>query len=91
MDIIASRRHFEVTDKDIVMYNGACYQLTTQHYRGEYGGNYHIGYNANPQIPKSRAEKLIKEGKLIHFVTQKSPYSDMPLKYYRFNVEGAEE
>ena len=73
------------------MYNGACYQLMTQHYRRECGGDYHIRYNANPKISKSRAEKLIREGKLIQFTTQKTQYSNLPLKYYRFNVEGAEK
>ena len=91
MDIIASRRHFEVTNKDIVMYNGACYQLMTQKYLAHDGGMYHLSYDATPKIPNSRAEKLIREGKLIQFTTQKSQYSNLPLKYYRFNVEGAEK
>jgi hypothetical protein len=55
--LIVKVSHYEIPldENDRIMYNGACYQIYT---RFNYKGNW-LG------LAKSRAEKLIKEGKLV--------------------------
>jgi hypothetical protein len=58
LTIKCQRTEFELTPEDKIMYNGACYQIITRT----------VGYGWNTSIPiiaKSKAEKLIKEGKII--------------------------
>ena len=81
MKITASRRTYEVTNKDLVMYNGACYQLMTQKY-------YHnFGYYTS-QISKAKAEKWIKEGMLVF--EKRENNMGFEVEWYRFNVDEQE-
>ena len=89
MDIIASRRHFEVTNNDVVMYNRHCYQLMTKYYR-DYSGRYHLPCDMTPIIPNKRAEKWIKDG-ILKFYKNKTDAFGIKVTYYKFNVEGAEK
>jgi len=58
MLIKAGRKEYDLTRDDNIMYNGNCYQIITR-----LTGN---GWDATkPIISKARAEKLIKEGKLV--------------------------
>ena len=90
MDIIASRRHFDVTNKDLVLYNGACYQLWTQAYV-VYETRYHIPHNAAPIIPNNRAEKWINQGILVLEKVTGNAEDRSEMKYYRFNISESEE
>jgi hypothetical protein len=58
LKVKAGREEFELNKNDEIMYNGACYQIITR--LTGYGWNSSI-----PVIAKARAEKLIKEGKLV--------------------------
>jgi hypothetical protein len=58
LKVKAGRHEFELTEKDEIMYNGACYQIITR--------SVGLGWKSSiPVIAKARAEKLIKEGKLV--------------------------
>ena len=49
---------FDITEKDIVMFNGACWQLITQ--------TIHSGWNNYyPTVSKTLCEKLLKKNILI--------------------------
>ena len=53
-----NRKVFTITDKDRIMFNGACYILVTQ--------RTWFGYSQGcPTVPKKYAEKWIKEGILV--------------------------
>jgi len=58
MLIKAGRKEYDLTRDDNIMYNGNCYQIITR--------STGYGWDATkPIIAKTRAEKLIKEGKLV--------------------------
>jgi hypothetical protein len=58
LKVKAGREEFELNKNDEIMYNGVCYQIITR-----LTGH---GWNSSmPVIAKTRAEKLIKEGKLV--------------------------
>ena len=48
-----------LTEKDEIMYNGACYQLMTQKYWEGYCSFWY-------ELSKTTCDKLIKEGKIIN-------------------------
>lgn len=58
MIIKCGRKEFDLTTKDQIMYNGHCYQIITRLTSGGWSGH-------SPIIAKTRAEKLIKDGKLV--------------------------
>ena len=52
------RNVFDITDKDVVMFNGACWQLITQ--------KIHNGWNDySPRVSKAICEKFVKKGILV--------------------------
>ena len=83
MDIIASRRHFNVTNSDVVMYDGSCYHLMTQRYK-TYEGRYHLPCDNIPEISDSQAKKYIKDGVLKEYMTK--VIRGVELTYYQFRV-----
>ena len=75
MNIKCGRNEFELNEKDLIMDNGACYQLITR--------KVGIGYDAStPILAKTKAKQLIKEGKLKEVQLKNPPYKDKFLKYY---------
>jgi hypothetical protein len=73
MEIKCNRKVFNLTDKDVILFNGACYMLLTQTYRSNYT-------NINPTIAKAKAQKMIKDGILEMY------NSNGMMKYYRLAV-----
>lgn len=57
MEVKCGRRKFDCTGEDLILDNGACYQLITQQYYQEY--HYHT-----PVVSKILFKKLLKEGKI---------------------------
>lgn len=57
MEIKCGRRIFDCTSKDLILDNGACYQLITQ----KYYNNWHY---FSPRVSKTLFKKLLKEGKI---------------------------
>lgn len=57
MEIKCERRIFNCTSKDLILDNGACYQLITQRYFKDW-------YNHTPRVSKTLFKKLLKEGKI---------------------------
>ena len=58
LKVKCGRDEFELNENDEIMYNGACYQITTRL----------VGYGWKSSIPiiaKAKAEKLIKDGALV--------------------------
>lgn len=90
MDIVASRKHFDVTNKDLVMFNGACYQLTTKRYLKYDDANHLFSRYRTPIIPNSRAEKWIKQGVLVLEKVTGNAENRNEIKYYRFNISESE-
>ncbi len=57
MIIKCGRREFDLNSKDIIMFNGACYQIITR----KIPAGWH--YSA-PILAKGKAEKMIRNGTL---------------------------
>lgn len=57
MEIKCGRRIFDCTSKDLILDNGACYQLITQKYYSDW-------HYFSPRISKILFKKLLKEGKI---------------------------
>ena len=82
------RRVFDITEKDIVMFNGACWQLITQ--------TIHSGWNNySPKASKTMCEKFVKKGILVmyrkeqEYLTQDG--KQMGLYYYKFDMNKLNE
>ena len=78
------RRVFDIAEKDIVMFNGACWQLMTQTVRSGW-------YDCYPTVSKTLCEKLLKRDILI-LVEKKGEYitdsgKQMGCYYYRFDLD----
>lgn len=72
MEIKSYRDTLTLTEKDLIMDNGACFQLVTQHKFS--------GWHQHPYLlSKATCNKLIKEGKLVLAKEAER------LKYYRIN------
>lgn len=82
------RRVFDITEKDIVMFNGACWQLITQ--------TIHSGWNNYyPTVSKTLCDKLLKKNILI-LVKKEREYTtesgkQMGLYYYKFDIDKLNE
>lgn len=75
MIVKCGRDEFELNKEDIIMYNGACYQIIT---RKKYSG-----YNfIPPTIAKNKAIKLIKDGLLKKVTLENPPFKDDYITYY---------
>lgn len=57
MEIKCGRRMFNCTSKDLILDNGACYQLITQSYFKDW-------HNFSPLVSKTLFKKLLKEDKI---------------------------
>lgn len=57
MEIKCGRRIFNVTSKDLILDNGACYQLITQKYFKDW-------HNCTPVVSKTLFKKLLVMGKI---------------------------
>ena len=63
MEIKCGKRTVNLTNKDLILDNGACYQIITQQYFKDWGyHNYHVS--------KALFRKLLKEGKIIKSKTK---------------------
>lgn len=57
MEIKCGRRTFDCTSKDLILDNGACYQIITKEYKQ--------GWSCQtPVVSKTLFKKLLKEGKI---------------------------
>ena len=57
MKIKCGRKEFDVSNKDIIMDNGCCYQLVTKKIRKGY-------YDYSPVVSKTLFNSLLKNGKI---------------------------
>jgi hypothetical protein len=78
MIVKCGRKEIVLTEKDVIMFNGACYQITTQL---KVDGWYSYPF----QIAKGKAEKMIKKGELVKY----REYDG--LTYYRINLPGEDK
>lgn len=88
MKIKIRNKEFEITDKDIVLFNGVCWMLITQ----EILCGYH---NFNPILSKVNCERWREKGALI-LIEEKDLYTtsggeQMGLWYYKFDIEKMKE
>lgn len=82
------RRVFDITDKDVILFNGACWQLLTQTIFVEHSCCY-------PSVSKTLCEKLLKKNILI-LVKKEKEYltkdgKQMGLYYYKFDMDKLNE
>lgn len=75
MEIKTRNGIINVSNKDVVLFNGACWQLLTQTYFSDYHYRYYL-------LNKAKCEKWVKDGVLV----LKKASNQMGLWYYRFNV-----
>ena len=80
MKIKCGREEFDLTDKDVIMYNKFCYQLITQ--RTGSGWKESI-----PIVSKVLAGKLIKQNKLVMFKATGTIEGKNKLEYYKINEQ----
>lgn len=71
-------RIFNIGEKDIVLFNGACYQLITQRYHSE---KFSFMY---PVLSKQKSNKWVKSGTLVLYKEESG------LKYYKFDLNKLE-
>ena len=81
---LIGRRTFEIGEKDVVLFNGACWQLITQTiFKGR--------HNTYPRMAKSLCQKLLKKNVLILVKKEKeymtSDGEQMGLYYYKFDID----
>ena len=82
------RKVFDITEKNVVLFNGACWQLITQ--------TIHSGWNNYyPTVSKTLCEKLLKKNILI-LVKKEREYTtesgkQMGLYYYKFDIDKLNE
>lgn len=81
MIIKCGRLEFDLTKQDLIMYNGACYQIITR--KNDKGFD-----SYSPQIALGKAKILIKEGKLKEVKLQYPPHKLGKLVYYRIVEQG---
>lgn len=83
MNIKIGRKEYNVTNNDLVFFNGACYICTTLVMWKDY-------FKTSPSMSKTQAQKLIKSGQLkllkenLEYVTSEG--KEMWYRWYRFNV-----
>lgn len=83
MIVKCSRRKFDVTSDDLILDNGACYQIITQLYDSGFS-------KLTPILAKSTFKKLLKEGKIVktnRLYKNSLGVVDHQYTVYRFNVE----
>ena len=82
MKIKCGRRVFEVTSKDRILDNGACYQLITQ--------TYNKGFNTMIPVVSKRLFKTLKKDGAIRLSTEKRKgYYGESLDLYEF-IDGVD-
>ena len=79
---------FDITEKDVVMFNGVCWQLITQ--------KIHKGwYDYSPKASKTMCEKFVKKGILVMFKKEQEYLTadgkQMGLYYYKFDMDKLNE
>ena len=77
------RRTFDINEKDVVLHNGACWQLISQTYFDGWRSVY-------PTVSKAMCEKFVKKNILVHVET-KDEYvtaegKQMGMYYYKFDM-----
>lgn len=91
MTLKIGRYTFEnITNKDWILDNGACYQCITLTHRSDDGSRFHIVKNVPTIMSKKQFKQLIKEDKIVRYTelefspTWKSNSSGC--KAWRFNI-----
>ena len=80
MQIKCDRRMFSVTNKDLILDNGHCYQLITQPYRKGWD-------TLIPKVSKKLFNQLLKENKIVR---SKKKYSGLFGEYALYEFVDAE-
>lgn len=75
MKVKCGRREITLTEKDIIMFNGVCYQIITR----KIGVRWEA---TTPIIAKAKAKELIKNGLLKEVKLKNPPYKEESLIYY---------
>ena len=77
------RNVFDITDEDVVMFNGACWQLISQKIFDGW-------YDYYPKVSKTMCEKFVKKGILVMYKKEQEYLTQdgrqMGLYYYKFNM-----
>ena len=88
MIVKIGRNYFDITEDDVVLFNGAIWQLITQKIAKGW-------YHYSPVVAKNKADKWKKTG-AIYLVKETGLYKtesgeQMGLRYYKFNIEKLKE
>lgn len=76
-------RDFNISNKDVIFFNGSCYILMTQSFISNW-------VNCHPTVSKTQVNKLLKENKLVE-IKREYQYTTTDQKevwyiWYRFNI-----
>ena len=88
MIVKIGRNYFDITEDDVVLFNGAIWQLITQKIAKGW-------YHYSPVVAKNKADKWKKTG-AIYLVKETGLYKtesgkQMGSWYYKFNIEKLKE
>lgn len=84
MIIKIGRREYDVHDNDLILDNGACYQLITQKY-------FYKWNDVSPIFPKHLFKKMKKEGQIVLSERKyKSAIGKVEFDLYEFRVDKKE-
>lgn len=87
-ELKVGRNVFDINEKDVVLFNGACWQLIT---RRVFDG----WHNVTPSISKVICNKFVKKNILVMFKKENeyitSDGKQMGLYYYKFDIEKLNE
>ena len=87
-ELKVGRRVFDINENDIILFNGACWMLTTKTIRNGYSECY-------PTVSKIMCEKFVKKNILV-FIRKEKEYitssgEKMGLYYYKFDMDKLKE
>lgn len=80
MELKCGKNTYQLTERDVILFNGACYTLITRKERSGY-------FESSPTVAKAKAKKLIKDGFLKRVVFQNPPFKGKELEYYKITGE----
>lgn len=80
MKVKCGRVEFDLNDKDIIFFNGACYMIITRKVQiGDWSRT------SSPTLAMTKAKKMIKGGLIIEVELSNPPYIGQGYKYYKIS------
>lgn len=76
MELKCGKNTYQLTEKDVILFNGAAYILMTRKERSGY-------FTSSPSVGKTKMKQLIKNGSLRKVIFKNPPYRAENFEYYK--------